>query len=305
MNYSKRYLTLKSAGGESVTVCIETAGRTSTIKPVGKTLKDADFFLVSDGIKTEKYAVNGVIGADIDLSGEVYVCLVEEENRYFARVGNKYLSGEKLLNEYQKLSFAQEKSTEKETTGLQNYDDELIAEENYFLKESADGKGFDDKNAQIKGSGERHEKDAGGEPHAYQNDADRRPRQEQNEGRPERAGGEQREEAFYERGRREREIGNIESLIAANKSEAALSKIYPFGKFARVENNGSSFIVGKIEFEGRLYYCVGTDGSRKRFTAENPEKVFFVPGSIFRNTDEGYFLSFLTEDCSDYIVRRF
>ena len=307
MNYFKRYLTLRSQSGESSTVSVEVTGGSSEIKIIGKAAQKNGFLLLSDGFKTEKHAVNALIAADLDLSKDVYACLVIGGERYFGRVGSKFFSGEELIDEYEKLSLDKEKTAPQKAQVFQNYDDELIAEENYYLKESAGGKDPDDKDAQTEKGGQLDKEGAGGQPRAFEDESDRRPREEPYEGgRAEREpADEQRGKAFYERDRHEKQIGNIENLLASYPSEKPLTAIYPFGKFARVKSDDRSFIVGKIEYGGRIYYCVGTDGSKRRFLAENPEKSFFVPRSPFKKTDEGYLLSFFTEDMSDYITRRF
>lgn len=305
MDITKRYIALKGDRGSSVFLTVERSANKTTVTPFSKTA-DGGYFILSDGQKFQKSADNDVIALDFDFDKEFYCCFVSDGERYFARIGNAFSDAEGLINEYEKILVAQTDATPTQIQDTAPYDDEKIAEENYYLKERKNGKTESVQNAFSQRSRKIEQEGAFGVPNARKDDAYRRFGEKSDEtGDGTDLAQEQSRETLHERGGRERQAGNIEKMLATFPREEALSKIYPFGAFARVnDGRGRIFIVGKIERCGEIFYCVGNEGRKNMFSAAADDRKFFVPRSPFSD-DDGYILSFFKKGDGEYLRRKF
>lgn len=299
MEYRKRYLTAKNESGAiiAVSTVIFHDGKTAFKTECGE--KTIDAVVVSDGKIFEKHAFNEVIALDIPATDELYVLYIAGKDRYYAKLGDRFENAEKFIEKYEKTTASENYGEAQANEDFFRYDDEKIAEENYYLKAS-DGKTETLQNARI----ETQTDALGqiGESGGFPCENDRRPiacGEQEGADDPAEDASKQRRKAFYERGESEKRKSELARLLAENPADEALSAVIPCGRFCRAGDR----VVGKIVYGGKTYVCIGKTGRKNSPELRDPA-VFFVPRSIFGG-DEGYLLSFSLADETEYIEKRF
>lgn len=302
MDVLKRYLKI-SDGSDIIALAVffRERGR-SRIKLT--TEKRVRFVLFSDGISIRKYAFNEVIDLDLDVSDDLYVALILDDEKYFAHVGDRFLSAGEIIEEYEKIQTQKTFRPATEDTAFLGYDDEKIAEKNYYLLGFDDEKTNDLSDAYIKAENNGKRSRVESRTGSFKDDAVDFACQNKDDGFADSGErGKQREETFYERRDKQRRKSDLENLLSSRPKENNLCKIFPFGNFCVTESNsGEKIVVGRLFARGSTYYCVARRGKKDSPDLLSPT-VFFVPENGVSG-ENGYLMSFISEDGEDYIEKQ-
>lgn len=290
----KRFLSLLSKDLKPA-ACLTLLKRSSGAELKIKSDEPFDAVYVSDGEKTEKHTFNDVIALDIGFSGEIYVVGERGGELFFARDGEKFRSAGELIENFKKIQADKAANAPQEDQTFFGYDDEKIAEKNYYLLGEDDGYVKTIQNAGFKADARGKQEDDESGPCARENDAldffctktDR-----------EKGRADGLNISGYNRLSREEKV---DEFLSVCQKESALERIIPFGRFCRAaQDSGENIIIGKIIYRNKTYYCVGKRGKRSSAALDN-KTVFFIPENGF-DGENGYIMSFSFED-GRYIER--
>ena len=271
----------------------------ATVKISSTKIKDIESLTFSNGVNFEKCAVNEVIALHFDISEGLVAKFV---------VGGKALFGGSFKGgidiEKQFIGYEKNNENEKESKITKAadafYDDEQIADENYFEIEDESEKNRDHKDDDAQGKRQKEQEKSELDLRPFEDDEDRFFYKEQNGASCGDAAGKQRREAFYER-RDKKEDGGIEKLLSLFPEELPLKRLVG-GRFARVNDpSGKTFVVGKIKAQGKTYELAGVDGVFDS-PPDSFEDWFFFPKSPFSLRGEGYYM-IITNETGERIPR--
>ena len=264
---------------------------------------EVDRVYVSDGVLVEKHPFNSVIALDLNFLNDVYVALETEDKTYFSGVGKRFLNAGELIEKYKEIQTKKTFSSATEDKTFFDYDDEKIAEENYFSLNGENEQPETVSYAGFKTQDIRDRQDGESRTRAYKDDALDNASQKGGKDSADNCYGDQREKAFYEFGDKEKRRRDIEKMLSSYPKEVTLCAIFPFGDFCVAEDHsGVKTVIGKISAKERTYYCVGRRGN-----INSPDisldTVFFIPENAL-DGESGYLMSFILEDGADYIKKR-
>ena len=290
MRTYKRFLTLKNEDGKERAILKAEFSDREQLVSFYPPLASNGTVTFYNGKEFEKHAVNGTIALRLDVS-EVFCAYLETiSGDLYGSFGKRLLTLKEFIDAREKSQTEKVSETEEESDEIR-YDDERIASYDYYEAERLNGKDndhrYDEKACGDKGKQAIGKSDA----RSREDDENCIFGEEQDKGSSAKAEEKPDRETLYESRRRKTESG-IDALIASCPEEREPSSLIFGGAFARVREKEKSFIVGRIPYRGKTYYCVGVDGRYgdppKEFSA-----AFFLPRSPFSPFGEGYYLEFL------------
>ena len=241
----------------------------------------------TDGISIEKTPVNEVIDLHFDISDGLGAKIAVRGYEIFGGSFKNDTDVKKIFFENEKNSKNKEK-TESEKEKIVLYDDEQIATENYYESKVKDEIDFDTENDDFEKRNKNESEKDGHDLRVKQDDENAFVREEQNNGSIDRGNARQNGDPLYERDR-QKEDGGLEKLLSLCPKERALEDLIG-GRFARAtDENGKTFVVGKITAEEKTYRLAGVDGIFGSPPDESGDW-FFFPKSPFSLRGEGYYM---------------
>ncbi len=158
------------------------------------------------------------------------------------------------------------------------YDDEAIAQENYFEFEKENGKEpRSDFDAKIEEQNKSDQENKGSGENQREDDADLI--------------------SFEKREKSGKLKTLVENALLENEPFLELRSVIPFGKFCKVLKDGKHFILGEVEAFETAYFVLGVESKKDAIPEKFLGLSFFVPKSLFRKDGFGFhFLIYSQKD---------
>ena len=278
MNFYEKTLVLsRLPSGELPTLHLKnSSGKLEVILQIDEPF---DYIIVTNG--QEIHTEEGKIALPTFTFDGVFACGVYRDNELISYGTLGKLSKEKFLQLVQKRSYSPT------YTDSSDYDDWQIATENYY-KGSIYDKADDD--AKTGFSAEKSQKNTNGRNCIDKNDESGCPTKEQtNSNSGSKADEHTQSTSSAKRCYYDKVRCSIENILSCGKPYSELSSIIPFSRFVEISKDKKSYYIG---IQGKkpdyiIYAVKGVEGLPPSGFTQS----YFIPASIFKQTENGYFLT--------------